>query len=48
MCGHSEGGTIAPLVAKADLRVAFIVLIAGPAVSGGDLLVEQSRATLHA
>jgi pimeloyl-ACP methyl ester carboxylesterase len=45
LIGHSEGGTIAPLVAGADPRVAFIVLIAGPAVSGGDLLVEQSRAT---
>lgn len=44
LIGHSEGGTIAPLVAQADPRVAFIVLIAGPAVSGGDLLVEQSRA----
>jgi hypothetical protein len=43
LIGHSEGGTIAPLVAGADPRVAFIVMIAGPAVSGGDLLVEQSR-----
>ena len=48
LIGHSEGGTIAPLVAQADPRVAFIVMIAGPAVSGGDLLVEQSRATLLA
>lgn len=48
LIGHSEGGTIAPLVAGADPRVAFIVMIAGPAVSGGDLLVEQSRATLLA
>jgi len=43
LIGHSEGGTIAPLVAQADPRVAFIVLIAGPAVSGEALLVEQSR-----
>lgn len=48
LIGHSEGGTIAPLVAQADPRVAFIVMIAGPAVSGGDLLVEQSRATQQA
>lgn len=48
LIGHSEGGTIAPLVAQADPRAAFIVMIAGPAVSGGDLLVEQSRATLQA
>lgn len=43
LIGHSEGGTIAPLVAQSDPRVAFIVLIAGPAVSGEALLVEQSR-----
>lgn len=48
LIGHSEGGTIAPLVARADPRVAFIVMIAGPAVSGGDLLVEQSRAIQQA
>lgn len=48
LIGHSEGGTIAPLVAGADPRVAFIVLVAGPAVSGGDLLVEQARATQQA
>ncbi|RZJ43149.1 MAG: alpha/beta fold hydrolase [Brevundimonas sp.] len=48
LIGHSEGGTIAPLVAQADPRVAFIVMIAGPAVSGGDLLVEQSRAIQQA
>lgn len=48
LIGHSEGGTIAPLVAGADPRVAFIVMIAGPAVSGADLLVEQSRATQQA
>ena len=48
LIGHSEGGTIAPLVAQSDPRVAFIVMIAGSAVSGGDLLVEQSRAIQQA
>ena len=48
LIGHSEGGTIAPLVAGADPDVAFLVMIAGPAVSGGDLLVEQSRAIQQA
>ena len=43
LLGHSEGGTIAPLVAQADPRVAFVVMLAGPAVSGGDILVEQVR-----
>lgn len=43
LLGHSEGGTIAPLVARADPRVAFIVMVAGPAVSGGEVLTEQAR-----
>lgn len=43
LIGHSEGGVIAPLVAGSDPRVAWVVLIAGPAVSGADVLTEQSR-----
>ncbi|MBF0663965.1 MAG: alpha/beta fold hydrolase [Brevundimonas sp.] len=45
LIGHSEGGTIAPLVA-ADASApdpAFMVLMAGPAVPGGEVLTEQSR-----
>ncbi|PZO02887.1 MAG: alpha/beta hydrolase [Alphaproteobacteria bacterium] len=45
LIGHSEGGTIAPLVAQEGVPVAWIVMLAGPAVSGGALLIEQSRAT---
>lgn len=48
LIGHSEGGTIAPMVAQADPRVAWIVMLAGPAVSGGEALIEQSRRTLQA
>lgn len=40
--GHSEGGTVAIIVA-AKINVAFIVLMAGCTVSGHDLLLEQSR-----
>lgn len=40
--GHSEGGLIAPIVAVADPRVAFIVLLAGPGVPGDDLLEVQA------
>ena len=45
LIGHSEGGTIAPLVALEGVPVAWVVMLAGPAVSGGALLTEQSRAT---
>lgn len=45
LVGHSEGGTIAPLVAHAAgvPDIAFVVLIAGPAVPGAEVLTEQSR-----
>lgn len=45
LIGHSEGGTIAPLVAQEGVPVAWVVMLAGPAVSGGALLTEQSRVT---
>lgn len=43
LVGHSEGGTIAPLVARMNPEIAFVVLIAGPAVRGAEVLTEQSR-----
>jgi pimeloyl-ACP methyl ester carboxylesterase len=44
LLGHSEGGAIAPLVASRDPSIAFVVLWAGPGVSGADIIVEQVRA----
>jgi hypothetical protein len=41
LCGHSEGGIIAPIVAAKSKDVAFIVLIAGPAVTGDKLILFQ-------
>ena len=43
--GHSEGGVIAPMVAAQDRDVAFVVMIAGPALRGDRLLVLQSALT---
>ncbi|MDR0787248.1 MAG: alpha/beta fold hydrolase [Gemmatimonadota bacterium] len=43
LIGHSEGGLIAPMVAVADPRIAFLVLWAGPAVSGLETVVDQVR-----
>lgn len=37
LVGHSEGGMIAPMVATKNKSVAFIVLLAGPGVSGQDI-----------
>lgn len=48
LIGHSEGGAIAPLVASRSKKVAFVVLLAGPGVSGAELLVEQVGALAEA
>jgi len=43
LIGHSEGGIIAPIVAVKDKDVSFIVLMAGTAISGGDILLLQQE-----
>jgi pimeloyl-ACP methyl ester carboxylesterase len=42
LCGHSEGGLIAPLVASENPNVAFIVLMAGPGVTGEEIMYRQA------
>ncbi len=42
LIGHSEGGLVAPMVAVQSDDVAFIVLMAGPAVTGEEIILEQS------
>lgn len=42
LMGHSEGGLIAPMVAARNKDVAFIVLLAGPGVTGEEILLTQS------
>lgn len=39
--GHSEGGMIAPILAAEDAKLAGIVLLAGPGVSGERILRKQ-------
>ena len=46
--GHSEGGLVAPIVADADPKVAFVVLMAGPGENGFKLLLEQGDLILKA
>ena len=41
LIGHSEGGVIAPLVAARNRDVAFIVMMAGSAVPGDQIIVAQ-------
>lgn len=42
LIGHSEGGLIAPMVASKDSSIAFIVSLAGPGVSGAEIIKKQS------
>ncbi|MBK7645336.1 MAG: alpha/beta fold hydrolase [Planctomycetes bacterium] len=42
LCGHSEGGLVAPLVAVERTDLAGIVLLAGPGISCADIVREQS------
>jgi hypothetical protein len=41
--GHSEGGVIGPLLAAQDRRLAVVVILAGPAKPGVEVLVDQAR-----
>lgn len=41
--GHSEGGLIAPMVTSESSDVAFIVLLAAPAMRGDKLILLQKR-----
>jgi len=43
LIGHSEGGIIAPMVANQTKDVSFIVMMAGPGISGEKILELQSK-----
>lgn len=45
LIGHSEGGTVAPIVAVESSDVAFIVSMAGPGLSGYDTIILQDLAS---
>jgi pimeloyl-ACP methyl ester carboxylesterase len=48
LAGHSEGGLLAPLVAREKSEVDFLVLLAAPGVDGKTILISQSRAVAAA
>lgn len=43
LIGHSEGGLIAPILASTDPDVGFIVSLAGPGVTGEQIILRQSQ-----
>ncbi len=48
LIGHSEGGMIAPMAAVRSKDVAFLVLMAGTAVPGDEILVRQTELIIRA
>lgn len=42
LMGHSEGGAIAPLAVQDGAPAAFVVMLAGPAVPGAEIITEQA------
>jgi fermentation-respiration switch protein FrsA (DUF1100 family) len=48
LVGHSEGGLVAPAAAAKSSDVAFIVLIAGPGVTGEEIIYAQGALILRA
>jgi dipeptidyl aminopeptidase/acylaminoacyl peptidase len=43
LVGHSEGGIIAPMIAATDTAIRAIVLMAGTASTGREIVMEQNR-----
>lgn len=48
LVGHSEGGLIGPIVAADNPDVAFLVMMAGPGVSGEKILLLQQELMVRA
>jgi alpha/beta superfamily hydrolase len=46
LIGHSEGGVVAPLVASTRSDVSFVILMAGPGVTGAKVLLKQQELIL--
>jgi hypothetical protein len=42
LIGHSEGGIIAPMVASANTDTGFVILLAGTAIPGDELMLLQN------
>jgi len=48
LCGHSEGGIVAPLAASQSKDIAFIICIAGTGVNGQEIILAQSELIMRA
>ena len=43
LVGHSEGGLIAPMIASENPEIGFIISLAGPGVTGQQIIIRQSE-----
>ena len=43
LIGHSEGGFIAPIIASSNHEIGFIVSLAGPGVTGQQIIIRQQQ-----
>ncbi len=43
LLGHSEGGVVAAMLGATNKHLAFIIAMAGPAVSGEDVIIQQNK-----
>ena len=41
LLGHSEGGIIAPMIAARNRDISFIVMLAGPSITGREIILVQ-------
>jgi hypothetical protein len=48
LLGHSEGGLIAPMLAASHPEIAFVVMLAGPGVTGEQIMLRQAAAIMKA
>jgi hypothetical protein len=48
LLGHSEGGLIAPMLAASHPEIAFVVMLAGPGVTGEQVMLAQAAVILKA
>ncbi len=47
LLGHSEGGMVAPLAASISKDISFVVLMAGPGITGEEILYKQGELILR-
>ena len=48
LLGHSEGGLIAPMLAARTPGIAFVVMLAGPGVTGEQIMLNQAALIMKA